>query len=139
MIKSGLSLLFAALLLVGCGGKKNVKFTAEEMERLAAIERGVLPPATGGFVLSVGGETISCQQVIEPLAEKFKDAAKQTEYSQFAGLAYPRIEQEVKNHISGVLLYRIALREADDKLDDALDKAAEQEIKKFIADFGGDY
>jgi len=139
MVKNCLTLLLAALVAAGCGPAKKGKFTAEEMERFAAIKQGVLPAATGGFVLSIGGETITCDQVITPLIDRFKDAAKQSEYSRFASLAYPNVEQAVKNNISGILLYRIAVRKAGDKLDDALEKAADQEVKKFISDFGGDY
>ncbi|MDD5459602.1 MAG: peptidylprolyl isomerase [Phycisphaerae bacterium] len=139
MIKRILILVLTAAVLAGCGPKKTGKFGVEEMERLAAMEWGVLPPATGGFVLAVGGETITSEQVIDPLIDRLKDAAKQTEYSRFASLAYPSVEQAVKNNISGVLLYRIAVREAGDKLDDALEKAADQEVKKFVTGFGGDY
>ena len=132
----------AALLIYGCEDSSKPKFTEEDLVRIPLSQREDLPEVSGGFALSVGGETITSDEIItEPLLEHFKSSAQQSSLEQFKKLAKPDIDQLLTTRISNILLYQEARRKAgsNEGLEDALEKATESEMRRFIASFDGDY
>src|SRR4030042_3582926 len=136
-------LIMSSLLLIyGCEGGDKPKFTEEEMSHIPLAQREGLPEASGGFVLGVGGETITSDEIITaPLLNHFRPIAQKSNFEQFKKQARPDIEQLLATRISNILLYQQAKREAGTGVDfeDALEKATESEMRRFIASFNGDY
>lgn len=132
----------AALLVYGCEGSGKPKFTEEELVSIPLAPREGLPGVSGGFALSVGGETITSDEIItEALLEHFKPFAQKNDLEQFKKLVRPEIDQLLTTRISNILLYQEARRKAGggEDLEDALEKATESEMRRFIAGFDGDY
>jgi peptidyl-prolyl cis-trans isomerase SurA len=131
----------AALLINGCEGHKP-KYTDEELINIPLAQREGLPEVSGGFVLAVGGETITSDEITtEPLLEHFRPLSQKSSHEQFKRQVRPEIEQLVNTRISNILLYQQARRKAGTGVDleEALEKATESEVRRFIADFNGDY
>jgi parvulin-like peptidyl-prolyl isomerase len=130
------------LLTSGCGGSSKPRFTDEELARIPLAQRQDLPEASGGFVLSVGGETITSDEIItQALLEYLRPIAQKSTLEQFKKQVRPEIEQPLTTRISNILLYQQAKRKAGAGVDleDALEKATEAEVRRFIAGFDGDY
>ncbi|MFZ0033886.1 MAG: peptidylprolyl isomerase [Sedimentisphaerales bacterium] len=133
--------ILVLLLTYGCGGSKP-KFTEEEMTRIPLAQREGLPEASGGFVLAVGSETVTSDEVLtEPLLEYFRPIAQKSSFEQFKEQARPELEQIITNRVSNILLYQQAKRDigAGVDIDDTLEKATEAEVRKFVVGFEGDY
>lgn len=142
MRKCAFLTVLVLLLTYGCGGDSKPKFTDEEMARIPLAKREGLPEASGGFVLVVGGETITSDEIItEPLLDHFRPTAQKSSFGQFEKQVRPELEQLLATRISNILLYQQAKREAGTGVDfeDALEKATEAEVRRFIAGFDGDY
>jgi parvulin-like peptidyl-prolyl isomerase len=124
------------LLIYGCGGGDKPRFTDKEAQREG------LPEVSGGFVLAVGGETITSDEIItEPLLDYFRPIVQRISLEQFKKHARADIEKLIADRISNILLYQQAKREVGEGVDleDALEKAAESEMRRFIVSFDGDY
>jgi len=131
-----LVLLFA----LGCGSKNSKpRFTEEEMENIPLVEKENLPEASGGFVLSVAGETLTSDEVVVPLVESYKELAQARTLEQFKTQAQQGVKVSVINKIANILLYKKAKKELGDQADDMLEKAVKTETRKFIVSFNGDY
>ena len=139
MRKYGFLLSLAFLLVWGCGSKTNPALPEADTGRSLPVQREALPEPSGGFVLAVGGETISGEEVITTAMEYFKDFAQRSSFEQFKRQARGALEQLVMRRISDILLYRQAKREAGKDVDERLDKLADAEVRRFIVSFGGDY
>ena len=124
--------------LFGCGADKP-KFTKEELARIPLPQRTGLPEVSGGFTLAVGEETITSEEIIEPLTEHFRELAQSSSFEQFKSQARPQVEKMLTTKISNILLYQNAKRDAGGQIDEALEKAVEAEVRRFIVSFGGDY
>lgn len=134
--------LFAAALSAvhGCGSGDTAKFSAEEMASIPLAQRDGLPEPSGGFVLALGGETITSDQVVLPLVEYFRAAAQRTELKQFKERAGPQVEQIVVNQIADILLYRQARAGAGgEQVDEAIEKLVDGEVRRLIINHGNDY
>jgi parvulin-like peptidyl-prolyl isomerase len=128
------------LLTYGCGGGSKPKFTEEELALIPLAQREGLPEASDGFVLAVGGETITSDEIItEPLLDHFRPIAQKSSFEQFKKQARPELEQIIATRVSNILLYQQAKRDTGVDIEDALEKATEAEVRKFVAGFGGDY
>jgi peptidyl-prolyl cis-trans isomerase SurA len=130
------------LSVYGCGGDSKPKFTEKELANIPLSQRENLPEPSGGFVLVVGGETITSDEMItEPLLEYFRPIAQKSSFEQFKKQAKPEIENALSTRISNILLYQQAKREAGTGVDfeDALEKASEEEMRRFMTSFDGDY
>jgi len=144
MRKFGLPARFgvlALLLVCGCGGSKP-KYTDAELALIPAVQKDGLPEASGGFVLAVGDETITSDEIItEPLLNYYKPIAQKSSFEKFEKQAGPELEQIITTKVSNILLYQQAKREAGEGVDieAALEKATESETRSFIASFDGDY
>ena len=127
------------LLAGGCGSSDKPKFTKEEMVRIPLPQRSGLPECSGGFVLAVGGQTITSDEVVMPLLEHFRPIAQRSDFERFKEQAQPALERILTSKISNILLYQQAQRQAGEQVDEALEKAAEAEVRRFVVSFEGDY
>ncbi|MDD5063658.1 MAG: peptidylprolyl isomerase [Phycisphaerae bacterium] len=133
--------MWLMLLTYGCGGSKP-RFTDEELKHIPLAQKDGLPEASGGFVLAVGDETVTSDEIItEPLLDHFRPIAQKSSFEQFKKQAGPELEQLISTRVSNILLYQQAKREmgAGVDIDDALEKATESEVRRFVAGFNGDY
>jgi len=133
-------ILFAAAVTAsaGCGGKK-AKYSEEELALIPVAQREGLPAPSGGFVLSVGQEVISADEVVEPLVERLGESARQGDFENFRQQVQGIVERAVVSRISDVLLYERARAQAGADVEERLDKLAEQEVQRFVAKFGGNW
>lgn len=135
------------MLLGGCDGGKS-RLAEAEKERRALTQKIELVEAAGGFVLIIGGETLTSDEIIDSRTrlnglfaspkEYFGPVAQANELQQFKERAKGQLEEIIMAKISNILLYQHAKRQAGGNIDEALDKAAENEYRKFILKFGGD-
>jgi len=133
-----LLLIITLALSSGCE-KEKPQFTDVEIELMPQPQRENLPEATGGFVFAVGTDTITSTEIVEPFAEYYADLAKKTSLDNFKKQAKPQVANFVMNKISNLLIYQRAKLNASDEIDEKLDEAVESEVRRFIAQFGGDY
>ncbi len=102
------------LLTGGCGDGSNP--TGAELERRALARKIRQVEASGGFVLMVGGETVTSDEIIESPAELggmfilpieyFKPIAQVSELEQFKERAKGQLKEIVTAKISSILLYQ---------------------------------
>lgn len=137
LLRAILILSFCILfLMVGC--KSKPEFTEEELALIPFAQTTGLPAPSGGFVLSVNGETITSDEIVLPLADHFKELAQQTDYEQFKVQAKGQLEQFLVTRISNIILYQLAQKELGENFGDMLEKIADAEVRKFIVKFEGD-
>ena len=127
------------LLIGGCGGRDKPRFTEEELADIPLAQKTGLPGASGGFVLAVGGETVTSDEVIAPLMERLRPIAQRSDFGRFKEQARPHLERILGTKVSDILLYSQAKKRAGEDIDEALEKLAEVEVRKFIVSFGSDY
>jgi peptidyl-prolyl cis-trans isomerase SurA len=134
----------AAVLFVGsCGDSGDPASRQDQLQRSILIRQAGQPG-----VLVVGGEVVTCDQIIATpmeynqmivsLAELLAPAARAGSLEQFKQLARPRVEEVITSRISYILLYQQAKRQVGENIDEALEKAAEKEWRRFVLRFGGD-
>ncbi len=134
------------LLTGGCGGGNNP--TGAELERRALTQKIRLVEASGGFVLMVGGETVTSDEIIESPVELggmfvlpieyFKPIAQVSELEQFKEQARGPIKEIITDKISNILLYQQAKRQAGKNIEEALEKQVDKASREFVMSFGGD-
>ncbi len=134
------------LLIGGCGS--GSKLAEAELERQALARKIRLVEASGGFVLIVGGETVTSDEMIESPAElggmfvlpieHFKPIAQVSELEQFKERVRGQLKEILMVKISSILLYQQAKREVGENIEDALEKQAEKALREFVVAFGGD-
>lgn len=128
------------LLIGGCGGGSSPRFTKEELAHMPLAQRGGLPEPSGGFVLAVGGETITSDEILTGrLLEYFRPVAQGADFESFKAQAGPELEQLLVARISNILLYQEARKDFGEQIDERLEKLAEAEVRRFIVSFEGDY
>ncbi|MHC4075850.1 MAG: peptidylprolyl isomerase [Planctomycetota bacterium] len=133
--------LVVVLSLTGCDTDKTGQsgLTAEQIEQVPIVPQKTLPHASGGFVLAVGGETITSDEIIYPVLWQLAPLARGSDFESFMAKASGPLEQMVMSRISNLLLYNMAKADAGENFEDVLEKAADAEVKKFIARYGNDY
>ena len=62
MGKYGFLFALSLLVVTGCGDGGKPKFTEEELANMPLPQREGLPSPSGGFVLSVGSDTITSDE-----------------------------------------------------------------------------
>ncbi len=132
-------LLVLMPLLCSCGGESERALTEDGLEQIPFAQRSGLPEASGGFVLAVGGETVTADEIVVALVEHFRPIAQRSDFERFKRQVRAQVEQVITTKISNILLYQEAKRQAGEDIDEALEKAAEAEVRKFIVSFEGDY
>jgi len=135
----GFLLVPVVLLMGGCEGNNPNAITEDPVGDL--VTREELPGYSGGLVLSVGGETITADEVIGAVMEDLRPIAERSGFARFKEQARPVVEQYFTAKVSDIILYRQARKKASSNIniDEALEKAAEAEVKRFVVGFGGDY
>lgn len=93
-------LLLPVFLVVGCGSGDEPKLTEEELAKIPFAQREGLPEASGGFVLAVGGETVTADEIVLPLIEGFRPMARSTDFEQFKQRARGELERILLSKIS---------------------------------------
>ncbi len=131
--------MLALLLVTACTDTKKPVFTKAELEQIPVTLKADPPEPSGGFVLSVKGETITSDEIILPALTHFRELSRKSSFEQFQAQAGPQIEQALIGRISNILLYQQAKKQGGEQIDEALEKAAEEEVRRFIVGFGGDY
>ena len=132
-------LILMLLFALGCKSASKPRFTEEEIKNIPLVEKENLPEASGGFVLSVAGETLTSNEVVAPLVESYKELAQARTLEDFKTQALPGVKISVVNKVANILLYKEAKKELGDQADDMLEKAVKTETRKFIVSFNGDY
>ncbi len=145
MLKFAYVSILVLLLAGGCSGDK---LSSAEIERRTITQKIQLVEATGGFVLMVGGETLTSDEVIETPAdlggtyvvplEYFKPIAQTNELEQFKQRVKIQLKNILMSKISNILLYQEAKREVGENLEVALDKQADKAMREFVMKYGSD-
>lgn len=145
MHKYAFLLIFLILLTVGCSGNKP---SNAELERRVITRKIKLVEASGGYVLMVGGDTLTSDEVIEKPAEiggrfelpveYFKPLAQATELNQFKERVRGQLNNILLSKISNMLLYQEAKREVGENIEVALEKQTQKIMREFVMDYGGD-
>ncbi len=148
MYKFIVVMMIMPLFICGCGSDNQAGLTNAELERIAYAQNIELAEAAGNPVLMIGGESVTCEEVIESPTELgelfispteyFKPIAQLIDLKQFKERAREPLKKILTDKISNILLYQHAKREAGQDIDESLNKAAESELRKFLLQFGGD-
>ena len=135
------------LILVLFGGCNSGNSEAEK-ERKELTQKIELVESEGGYVLMVGGETLTSDEIIDsrlPLnqsfispKEYFAPIAQTSDFEQFKERVKGQLEEIIMGKISNMLLYQYAKRQAGSNIDEGLEKAAQNEYRTFVLGFGGD-
>ena len=126
--------------ICGCGPKlrdKTGKFSEAEVEAMPFAQRDDLPQPSGGLVLSVGGETITADEIAAAAQKDLAPLAVNADFRSFREKAKLKIEQAVVGKVTDILLYKQAKTLAPSNMDSALDKAVENAVDKFVASHDG--
>jgi parvulin-like peptidyl-prolyl isomerase len=135
MPKFALCLILLAACTTGC----KTQPAPPDPLPLATAQAEILPPASGGFVLAVGGQTITTDQILtDRLLDYFKPIAQKTDLERFKTLARPQLEQILAAEIVNVILYNQAKAKLGEDAEERLDKLADEEVIKFVLSFGAD-
>jgi parvulin-like peptidyl-prolyl isomerase len=141
-IKTGL-LAISCLLVLFCGCEKAKKsdIDAKTMDKIQPpATKPILPKPSGGLTLSIDSTAITADEVIEPISEPLAEAAKGTDYEHFRTTAKPMLINILLQKIGDIRLYEKAKEALPENIDQAIiDKIVEQEVQRFIAQYGGDY
>jgi len=139
--------MFMLLLAGSCDSNKS-SLTEAEKERRILTQKIELVEAAGGFVLMVGGETLTSDEIIDTRTrlsgmfispkEYFGPLAQANELELFKERAKEQLEEILMAKISNILLYQHAKRQAGANIDEALENAAENEYRTFVLGYGGD-
>jgi len=130
--------------------RSKPKFTEEELAQLPLAQREGFPEASGGFVLAVGGETITSGEVIlspiktadgaiVPLVDHLRPIAQRNSLEEFKKEVRGMLEEIIVSKIANILLYRQVKKEIGEDAEERLEKLIEAEVRRFIDSFGGDY
>lgn len=127
------------LLCIGCGKDDGPKYTEEELAQIPQPIRQGLPQPSGGFVLAVGQDTITSDDISSVLMQRLTPLAQQSSYNEFVNQAMPVVAMAMRDKVVDILLYQQARAAAPEEIDEQLEKAVESEMRRFIVSFGGDY
>jgi len=122
--------MLALLLVVGCVGVYKPGFTKGK----AGVRQ-----ASGGFALAVCGQTITSDEIIDSLIERLRPIAQVSDFEGFCEQARGELEQALADKMSYILLYQQVRKEMGERIDEALERGTEREVRRLVADFGGDH
>ena len=131
---------FCLILLAACATSCKTKPAPADPPPPVITQTEILPPASGGFVLSVGGQTITSDKILtDRLLDYFKPVAQKTDIERFKALARPQLEQILAAEIVNVILYNQAKAKLGEDAEERLEKLADDEVKKFVLSFDADH
>jgi hypothetical protein len=135
------------LLIGGCQSGRDSALTDADLERIALVQRIELVEAAGGLVLTVGGETVTSNEVIEsPVTlgrafvspiDHFRPIAQEGNLQQFKERVRGLLTNILMEKISNILLYQHARRQAGEGICERVEGLADDELRKFVLDYGG--
>ncbi|MBN1795420.1 MAG: peptidylprolyl isomerase [Sedimentisphaerales bacterium] len=134
--------VLAAVWICGCGGSKQKGDVDHELLETADpnIDWRSLPRPSGGLALSIDSEAITADEIIDPVRQQIGEIAGQTGYEQFRAKVKPMLGDILIRRIGDIRLYEKAKAALPDNVDEnMIDKIIEQEVQRFIAQYGGDY
>jgi len=141
MLKYAFISIFILLLTCGCGSNQS----SAEKERRAITQKIQLVEATGGYVMMVGGQTLTSEEVIESPVELggapieyFRPIAQAGDLEQFKEQARDQLRNIIISKIANMLLYQEVKREVGENLEAALEKQVEKVVREFVMKHGGD-
>ena len=136
----------SVLILVLSGGCNSN--SAADSERRELTQKIKLVEASGGYVLMVGGETLTSDEIIDSRTrlnglfvspkDYFGPVAQTSGLEQFKERAKGQLEEIIMGKISNILLYQHAKKQAKGNIDEGLEKTAQNEYRRFVLGFGGD-
>ncbi len=135
----GVVLCAAVLCGVSGCGKKQGRFSEEQMQSIPLANRYDLPTASGAMTMSLYTETITSDEILQAVEEPLRPAAARMERQVFVRQALPLLRQTIRSKAADILLYEQARKQAPSTINDALDKAVDQEINRFVASYGNNY
>jgi hypothetical protein len=148
MYKCIIVIVTITLLACGCETGNQAGLTNAELERIAYAQNIELAEAAGKPVLMIGGEAVTCEEIINSPTEigelftspveYFRPIAELIDLEQFKERAQLPLKEILTQKISNILLYQQAKRQFGDNAEESLDKAAESELRKLVLQFGGD-
>lgn len=132
-------LMMLILWAAGCAADKPT-LTREQIAKIPFPQRTGLPSVSGGFALTVGGETVTVDDVITgAVLADLGHLAAQTSLEDFKRQAREPVDKLVTGKLARILLLQQARKEAPQNVEESLEKAADTEVRMFVLDFGGDY
>ena len=138
-----LCVVFWGLAFVGGGCRSKTlptgKFSDEEMANIKLVEHGNLPLPAGGFVLSIGTETITVDEIVSLAWGNAGWERWRGSFERFKIQARDVVKDIVLGKVSDILLYQKARRKAPENIDEVLEKAVESEVNRFVTGYGGNY
>ncbi|MHC4616536.1 MAG: peptidylprolyl isomerase [Planctomycetota bacterium] len=117
-------LVLGGLLAEGCG-QKNPKLSAAQM--------------AGPEDLVVAGRLVTSDEIIKPVKKRLAPIARASSLEGFKLQAAREVEAALNDRISYLVLYEEVKKEMGDKIDEGLNRGAEQEVRRFLVGFDGDY
>ncbi len=133
--------LILPVIFCGCGssqikGDKHLQ-TFIDSNTAAPQQQAPLPLPSGGAAISVAGESIVADEIIEEVREKLAPLAKNYDYPAYIKRAEPILNEALAGRIGRILLYKKARHTLPENFDeDTLTKAVDSEVKKFESRFG---
>lgn len=134
--------VLATVWICGCGGSKKKGDVSRELleAREPNIDWRTLPRPSGGLALSIDSEAITADEIINPVRQQIGEIAGQTDYEQFRQKVKPMLGSVLIQKIGDIRLYEKAKAALPENVnEEIIDKIIEQEIQRFIAQYGGDY
>ncbi|MGD0784284.1 MAG: peptidylprolyl isomerase [Sedimentisphaerales bacterium] len=141
-IKTGLLAVCCMLILFsGCEKTKKSDIDVKALDKIQPpATPPILPKPSGGLALSIDSTAITADEIIEPIREPLAEAAKQTDYEHFRTTAKPMLINILLQKIGDIRLYEKAKEALPENIDQTIiDKIVEQEVQRFISQYGGDY
>jgi parvulin-like peptidyl-prolyl isomerase len=130
-------------ILSGCTAKERLygEFTEEEIAEMGYAKVDGLPPASGGVTLSIMGETVTSDEIIdnELLIKRLEPMTKYGIYEIFEKNARETVDIFIMNKVSDILIYQMAKKNAPPNIDEILEKSVESEVNQHVAVYGNDF
>jgi len=133
--------LYGLICAAGCDSSKTKtgKFNEEQMKNFPLAKRKMTRIPAGGFVLSVGEDTITADEIADAFNSTLTARALVTDKESFYVTARPAIGDMVKAKVVDILLYEQAKNEASDSIDEKMEQAIRTEVDSFVARHDGNY
>lgn len=135
--------IFVGLISCGCQIKQNNfgKFTEEEVSAMGFAQVDGLPEASGGITLSIMGETITADEVVntEAMIKGLGALNEFGSYESFERKAREPVSRVIMGKVSDILLYQLARKDSPDNIDDMLVKAVDKEVDKHVANYENNF
>ncbi len=110
------------------------------MSLIPLARREGLPSPSGGFVLAVGSETVTAEEIVtDRLVKAYRGSAQANSFTAFREDVRSEVKQLIISKVSDMLLYNQSRREIGENVDEVLESEVQKRVREFIVSFGGDY